>query len=129
MKKEKYSYLVNFTEEPGNGKFVHYVNGDEANRWVELGEFEVIPPLGVETLHMIASSSDLEGRVPVNYYDGSTGLYKIGVKSSGSRESSGDLAPSDTVMATRGLMLKKKKTASWSERSRNLQKREQACQM
>lgn len=90
----KYSYLINFDDSRGNRKFIKYVNPDDVNKWIILGEFEVVPPFGVETMQMIASTTDLVDKVPVNHLDPSTQLYKLGGK------------PINNVTLTRGLMLK-----------------------
>lgn len=101
LKKEKYSYLVNFNDEPGNRKFVYYVSGDYVNKWVELGEFTIVAPFGVETLQLFASTKDIADSVPSSFYDDRTGLYKIGKKS-------GEAKPEKALATTRGLMMKKK---------------------
>jgi hypothetical protein len=95
----KYSYLINFDESRGNRKFIKYVNPDDVNKWIIIGEFEVVPPFGVETMQMIASTTDLVDKVPVNYEDSTTQLYKLGGK------------PMNNVTLTRGLMLKKTKNS------------------
>ncbi len=96
LKKKKYSYLVNFNDEPGNRKFVYYVNGDYVNKWVELGEFSVVAPFGVETLQLFASTKDIIDSLPASFYDNKTELYKLGSK------------PKKALIATRGLIMKKK---------------------
>ncbi|GAB6097802.1 hypothetical protein JCM14469_40560 [Desulfatiferula olefinivorans] len=111
--KEKgaYSYLIHFTEEADNRKFIYYLGGDAVNKWVELGEFDVVPPFGVETLQMVASTDDLIDRIPAAYYDPATGLYTIGTKPGGTRGLPVASAPAQALSATRGLLIKKK-TAS-----------------
>ncbi|MCP3926606.1 MAG: hypothetical protein GY714_28940 [Desulfobacterales bacterium] len=98
-KGEKYSYLINLNDSRGDRKFIRYVNADEVNKWIVLGEFEVVPPYGVETMQMIASTKDLVDKVPTNHLDKSTQLYKLGGN------------PIKNVIITRGLMLKKPKNS------------------
>jgi hypothetical protein len=54
---ERYSYLLPVNERgPGDAFFIKYVSPEEAGKWVQLAEFEVIPPLGIESLQLIAST-------------------------------------------------------------------------
>jgi hypothetical protein len=107
FKKSNYSYIINFTEETGNRKFVYYVDGDSANRWIELGDFEVVAPFGVETLQMVASTDDLVASVPNTFFDKATGLYTIS-ENSGTKGKNLASAPESALAATRGLIMKKK---------------------
>jgi hypothetical protein len=75
--KLKYSYIVDFYEAEYNRKFIFHVNAEDANRWIELGAFEVVEPFGVETLQMVASTKDLVDSIPDSYHDTNTLLYKI----------------------------------------------------
>ncbi len=111
FKKNNYSCIINFSEEPGNRKFVSYVDGDSANRWIELGDFEVVAPFGVETLQMVASTDDLVASVPPTFFDKETGLYTI---SDALSKTGRPLAsePGSALSATRGLILKKKSATS-----------------
>lgn len=104
----KYSYIINFTDEPDNRKFVYYAGGDAVNKWVELGEFVVVPPFGVETLQVVASTQDLVDQIPQNYYDPATQLYTIGTPKSETRGLPMASKPQEALATTRGLMLKKK---------------------
>ncbi len=94
---DNYSYLVDFFDSPGNRKFIYFINADDVNKWVELGEFEVVPPFGVESIQMIASTADLIDNVPANYYDQNTKLYKIGND------------PSNVINKTRSFIRKNRK--------------------
>ena len=91
---EKFAYLLELNDGTGNRKFVNYINQDDANKWVELGEFTVEPPYGVESLQVIASTADFS-TIPAASYDSASGYYIIG----------GTAA--ETVKATRGLKPKK----------------------
>lgn len=54
---ERYSYLLPVNERgPGDAFFIGYVNAEQAGKWIQLAEFEVIPPLGIESLQLIAST-------------------------------------------------------------------------
>ena len=96
-KNEKYSYLIDYYEGKDDRRFIYHVSADEANKWIELGEFDVVPPFGVETLQIIASSEDLINKVPKNNFDYKTELYKIGNN------------PYESVGMTRGLIRKERK--------------------
>jgi hypothetical protein len=89
---ESLSYLIELNDAPGKRLFVRYVNADDANRWLSLGEFEVTPPFGTENLQLIASSKDLIDRLPAYRYDVGKGLYLVQANSL-----------SDAVSLTRGL--------------------------
>jgi ribosomal protein L10 len=96
-KEEKYSYMLDFFTSHGNRKFIYHVNVDDVNKWIALPEFEVVPPFGVETLQVIASTNDLMSKVPSAVYDPKTKLYKISDN------------PSKAVALTRGLIRKERK--------------------
>jgi len=60
-----------FTPDSGEKRqFVRYVGGDEVNKWLSLGEFEVAAPFGIERLQFVASSQDLIDKLPPYKYDG-----------------------------------------------------------
>jgi hypothetical protein len=71
----RYSYLLELQEAERNRKFVYYVNADDANKWISLGEFDVVKPFGVESLQVIASTVDPVDELPSYRYDPKTGLY------------------------------------------------------
>jgi len=58
------AYLLELTDAVSNRRFIQYVNADDANKWISLGEFEISPPLGSESLHLIASKHDLVSHLP-----------------------------------------------------------------
>lgn len=101
LKDEKYSYIVNFNEAQSNRKFVYHINGDLVNKWIELGEFSVVAPFGVETLQLFASTNDIVDSVPVSFFDNKTQLFKLGSKKQKSN-------PVKAMATTRGLIMKKK---------------------
>jgi hypothetical protein len=78
---EKHSYLVELLEVGPNDdrdrRFIQYIGPDEVNKWISLGEFEVVPPYGVESVQMIASTEDLAGQLPRVTFDRDAGLYMV----------------------------------------------------
>ena len=98
------SYLLELNDTKGKRAFVKFVNADDANRWVSLGEFEVTPPYGSENLQLIASNIDLVNRLPGVAFDAETELYIVQTNS-----------VENAVMKTRGLKPKKKKKVRSSE--------------
>lgn len=74
---EKYSYLVDFYSADGNRKFVRRVDGDSVNRWLSLGEFDIVPPFGLETFQLIATVKDPVDSLPANVFDPETELYIV----------------------------------------------------
>ena len=92
------SYLLDLNEAGGNRRFVYYVNADDANKWVSIGEFEIAPPFGVESLQLIASENDLINNLPAYRYDNASGYYVVAT----------DIAKGvDITRKTRGLKKKK----------------------
>lgn len=71
----KYSYLLQFREDKGERKFIYYINADDSNKWISLGDFDVVKPFGVESLQLIASSKDPINNIPKHKYDENTELY------------------------------------------------------
>ena len=96
-KQEKYSYLLELNEGMGNRKFIQRISADDVNKWISLGEFEVVKPFGVESLQVMASNKDLINSVPNNKYDNKAELYKISNN------------PKKAVIKTRALRRKKSK--------------------
>ncbi len=101
---DKMSYVLELNESRGKRAFLRYVNADEVNRWLSLGEFEVTAPFGAENLQLIASSKDLIGSLPNTRYDPELELYVVGAKST-----------EEAVIKTRGLKPKRKKGVKSSE--------------
>ena len=75
--KNQMSYLLELMQTSGNRKFVRYVNADDVNKWISLGEFNADPPFGVENLQVIASNEDLIYRLPAYHYDRKKDYYII----------------------------------------------------
>lgn len=95
---EEYSYLIDFDatgEIRSDRKFIQYVNIDDVNKWISLGEFEIVAPFGVESLQLIASTKDLIDSLPHHGYDIETQLYIVGKN------------PNEVVINTRAIKKKK----------------------
>jgi hypothetical protein len=103
---EEYSYVIDFDatgEIRGDRKFIQYVNIDDVNKWMSLGEFEIVAPFGVESLQLIASSKDLIDSLPPYGYDHKTQLYVVGKN------------PNEAVMNTRAIKKKMSKKVKSAE--------------
>lgn len=53
------------------------MDADEINRWLSIGEFDIVPPFGLETFQMIAAMKDPIVILPKNSFDPDTELYII----------------------------------------------------
>ena len=76
-KTERYTYLLEFQQAEGTRRFVRFINADDANKWVSLGEFTVTKPFGVESIQIVASSKDPMSLIPYSRKDTDTGLYVV----------------------------------------------------
>ena len=95
---EPFSYLLELQEEADPPRsFVQFVNADDVNRWMSLGEFEIYPPLGLEHLQVIASKEDLVQRLPEYRFDESSEFHLVGK------------GPADGLAKTRAAKRPKKK--------------------
>lgn len=74
---QRFSYIVDFYNVEGNRKFVRHVDADEINRWVSIGEFDIVPPFGLETFQIIATMKDPVDMIPSYVFDTQTELYII----------------------------------------------------
>ena len=59
-------------------RFVQFVNSNDINCWISLGEFEIYPPLGLEHLQVIASKEDLVWRLAKYRFDEKLEFYLAG---------------------------------------------------
>ena len=59
-------------------RFVQFVNSNDINCWISLGEFETYPPLGLEHLQVIASKEDLVWRLAKHRFDEESEFYLVG---------------------------------------------------
>lgn len=74
---ENLSYLVEINENAiGSAKFIKRVSADEMNKEIVLGEYEVMPPFGVESFQIIATTKN--AKIPQYIYDKNSGLYLVG---------------------------------------------------
>ena len=71
------SYILESGYGKGARKFVYFVNGDEVNKWLSLGDFEVSAPFGLESLQVVAAENDLVSQLPGYHYDNETGYYIV----------------------------------------------------
>lgn len=76
-KGEKFSYLVDFYNAQGNRKFIRHVDADEINRWISIGEFDIVPPYGLETFQLVATVKDPVDMIPSHVFDPKTELYIV----------------------------------------------------
>jgi hypothetical protein len=100
---EQFSYLLNLNNGYGNDMFIRYIAQDQANKYIEIAEFEVNPPYGAEHLQLIASNKEFT-RLPAYSFmyraEDSVGYYAL--KGSQGNASAG-------VEMTRALRLKQNK--------------------
>ena len=72
-----YSYLLELGTGQMGRRFVQYVNADDVNKWISLGQFEASAPFGVESLQLIASQDDPVSRLPQYQLDVKSGFYRL----------------------------------------------------
>jgi hypothetical protein len=94
LKEEQYSYLLDFYDSVGNEKFIFNVSPEMVNKWINIGEFEVVPPFGVEKLEIFASTKNPVEAIPQTFFDKTTKLYRL------------NKDPSQAVVLTRALIRK-----------------------
>ncbi|MBF0471080.1 MAG: DUF4384 domain-containing protein [Gammaproteobacteria bacterium] len=75
--RDNISYLLQLNPGHHRRAFINFVNADQINRWLSLGEFEVTRPFGTENLQLIASSEDLLQRIPPTHYNESLQLHLV----------------------------------------------------
>jgi len=100
---DEMSYLLELNDGQGNEQFVRYISADQANHYVEIAAFDVIPPHGVEHLQLIASNKAFK---TLPSYDYDHGYYVI-------KGSKGRVI--QTLHSVRGLKLHKNKHELTSE--------------
>lgn len=76
-KQSQYSYLLDIVEGNGDDKFVMYVPPDKANQLIELGEFTVDAPFGVEYLQLMAATENPVHQLPPYHWDKKREYYVI----------------------------------------------------
>jgi len=97
------SYLLELNDGQGNEQFIRYISAEQANHYVEIASFDVIPPHGVEHLQLMASSEVIK-KLPNYSYD--NGYYVL-------KGSKGHVL--QTVRSVRGLGLHKETNALKAE--------------
>lgn len=90
----QFSYLLPVQEGEGAARFVRRIPADQANHYVELGEFTVEAPFGAEHLQVVASTQDLAPHLPDHFYDAQSGYNLL-------RDSQGNALKA--LKGTRGL--------------------------
>jgi hypothetical protein len=95
----QYSYLLDVGEGEGSERFIKYVSPEQANQLIELGEFYVDPPYGVEYLQLVAATADLAKQLPDYRWDKNLEYYVV-------KGSEGDAL--NGVKKVRGLKKKRK---------------------
>ena len=73
---EQFSYLLDLNDKQGDKRFVRYISQQQANKDIEIAEFEVIPPYGAEHLQLIASNKKFS-RLPSYTYTTKYGGYYV----------------------------------------------------
>ncbi len=102
-KDTKVSYLLELSEGDGDSKFIKFINADDANRWISLGEFVIAKPFGIESLQIIASNKKINSLLPSTKYDEESEYYIV----------SKDIKKA--LVKTRGMHKKKSKKVEMSE--------------
>ncbi|MDD5059278.1 MAG: hypothetical protein PHQ60_15585 [Sideroxydans sp.] len=103
---EKNSYLVELRDVEAPQKFVYFVNAVDANKWINIGKFQVAPPYGVEGLQVFASNKNLADSLPSVKFDSASGLYLVAAANH-----------TEGIVKTRAIIKKFSKTAETSEAS------------
>lgn len=91
---QQYSYLVQLNDIPPGAPhskqpFVRTISPEEVNRYVEIGEFTVTPPFGVERMQVLASNQDLLSDLPDFRWGGPDNGLAIVAKQAGIRQKDG----------------------------------------
>lgn len=100
------SYLLEvYSENQDKDKFIRLIPADEVNKWISMGEFEVVAPFGSERLQFFASNDrvSLKNAIANYYLEDSTELYRIGEKTDE------EVDVEEVVTKSRGLAKKGKK--------------------
>jgi hypothetical protein len=92
----EYSYILELdTESTDKNKFIKYYSPEQINQRVEVAEFAISEPYGIETIQLFASTTSIDS-LPEVQYDPNTLLYKL------------NGAPIDHMRSARKRMGKKK---------------------
>jgi hypothetical protein len=104
--KGQFSYLLPLQEGNNDARFVRWMPADQANHYVEVGEFAVEPPYGTEHLQIFASTENPTNALPPHQLDAASGHYMI-------RESRGNVMKA--MVTTRALARIQPKTIAVAE--------------
>jgi hypothetical protein len=74
-KDAQYSYLVELHADTRS--FVGKITKEQVNRWVDIGEFSIEPPFGVEHIQLIAANYDLSEDLPATKWNDDLGYHII----------------------------------------------------
>ena len=91
----RFSYLLDINDAPGDARFVVSVDQSQINRWIALNEdgYEIMPPFGTEDLQLIATRD--YPRLPAMRLD-RFGYYRVVADS-----------PQQAIVKTRGIKPKR----------------------
>ena len=77
----QFSYLLPLqsgaANDPSEERFIRYVPADQANHYVDLGDFSVEPPFGTEHAQIIASTQQPKNALPTVRYDPARGNFAL----------------------------------------------------
>lgn len=74
---KEFSYLLDLNDVDGPYRFMRYVPPEEVNHLIELGEFEVNAPFGIEHLQLFAANEDQKDEIPDYRWDEKMNYYVI----------------------------------------------------
>jgi hypothetical protein len=63
----QFSYILELNDAQGNDRFIRYIPQDQANKYIEIAEFEVNQPYGTEHLQLVAANKKFM-RLPKHSY-------------------------------------------------------------
>ena len=75
QEEHQFSYLVEL--DPSTELFVGYIGESRINRWLDIGEFTIEPPFGVEHLQLISANYDLNAYLPPTQWNDKLGYHVI----------------------------------------------------
>jgi len=58
------SYLIPLNDGKTDQKFIYEITKSRLNQWIELSNFKITPPFGVESIQVFASKKSLKGALP-----------------------------------------------------------------
>ena len=77
----QFSYLLPLDGDAAGEKrperFTKYVPADGVNHYIDLGEFEVVPPFGIEHIMVTASTEKVDASLPKTRFNTASGYFEI----------------------------------------------------